>query len=182
MQGSFQQLAPACKRPYVGARFARRIKINRKLMRLPQCGCMKKPHNSKAFGPAVSRFSDVMAHTDRYALQGVSRLAVDAGVSPASISRLIHGKMNPSFLMVARITEAFEREFGLRLDPRDLIAERGRFLTPFACNLCGCRGCLPENALDEFGSRKPAFEGIRPGQWVTSRHPKGWRELGGSHE
>ena len=135
---------------------------------------MKHPP-TQAFGPAVNRFGDVADHTTRYAFNGVSKLARDAGVTPSAVSRLVNGKMNPSFLMVARITDALERELGYRIDPRDLIAENGRFLTRYACDLIdGCRGCLPDAATDEYGDRKRAFEGIKPGQWVTSRHPRGY--------
>lgn len=134
---------------------------------------MKNSPPSQVFGPAINRFTDVMAHSDRFAFKGVSRLAREAGVSPSSVSRLINGKMNPSFLMVARLTMALEKTLGFRIDPRDLIAENGRFLTRFACELMNCPGCLPENAWDEFGDRKPAFDGVKPGRWITSRHPNG---------
>ena len=77
--------------------------------------------------------------------------------------------------MVARITDALERELGYRIDPRELVAEDGRFPTRYACDLIGgCRGCLPDAATDEFGDTKRAFEGVKPGQWVTSRHPRGY--------
>ncbi len=137
---------------------------------------MHKPPPTQAFGPVINRVSDLMIHTTRYAFHGVSRLAADAKVSPSSVSRLINGKMNPSFAMVARITTALEQTLGYRIDPRDLVAELGRFLTPHTCDLVGCRGCLPENATDEFGDLKPAFHGVKPGRWVTSRHPKGYIE------
>lgn len=115
-----------------------------------------------------------MAHSTQFSFWGVSRLADVAGVSPAAVSRVIHGKINPSFIMVARITKALEDELGFRIDPRDLIAECGEFLTRFTCDLVGCRGCLPEAATDEFGDLKHAYEGVVSGQWVTSRHPKGF--------
>ncbi len=136
---------------------------------------MQHTHPTQAFGPVINRCSDLMIHTTRYAFHGVSRLAADARVSPSSVSRLINGKMNPSFAMVARITAALEAELGRRIDPRDLVAELGRFLTTHACDLAGCQGCLPENATDEFGDLKPAFHGVKPGQWVTSRHPRGFQ-------
>lgn len=131
----------------------------------------------QAFGPAVNRVSDVMAHTTRYAFKGVARLARDAGVSPSAVSRLINGRMNPSFLMVARIADALERELGFRIDPRELVAEGGRFPTRHACELARCRGCLPECATDEFGDVKRAFYGVEPGGWVTSRFPRGCEEV-----
>lgn len=135
---------------------------------------------SQVFGPAINRFADVMAHHDRFAFKGVSRLAREAGVSPSSVSRLINGKMNPSFLMVARLTEALEKQIGYRIDPRDLVAENGRFISRFVCDLVQCEGCLPENARDEFGSVKPAFDKVEPGKWVTSRHPEGFDSKKGS--
>ncbi len=136
---------------------------------------MTKNSPSQALGPAINRFADVMAHHDRFAFKGVSRLALEAGVSPSSVSRLINGKMNPSFLMVARLTEALERQLGFRIDPRDLVAESGRFLEPFVCDLMSCDGCLPENARDEFGDIKPTYKEVKPGKWVTSRHPRGYQ-------
>lgn len=126
------------------------------------------------FGPAINRLTDVMVHSDRFAFKGVSRLAREAGVSPSSLSRLINGNINPSLILVARLTGVLEQEFGFRIDPRDLVAEEGHFLTPFVCDLVGCRGCLPDNARDEFGSLKPAFNTIKPGAWVTSRYPTGF--------
>lgn len=137
---------------------------------------MKHPTPNQVFGPTVNRLADLMAHSDRYAFHGVRRLAMDARVSASSVSRLINGYMNPSYLMVVRITSALERELGIHVDPRDVVAERGAFLTRFACDLAGCRGCLPANALDEFGAVKPAFVDVAPGSWVSSKYPKGFRE------
>ena len=133
---------------------------------------------TQAFGPAINRVSDVMVHTKRYAFKGVTKLAQDARVSASSISRLINGKLNPSFVMVARLTRALERDLGFKIDPRDLVAESGEFLTGAVCDLVGCRGCLPANAHDEFGDIKPAFADVKPGTWITSRFPKGYREKG----
>lgn len=145
-------------------------------------GFMKHQPPPQAFGPTINRVSDLMAHTNRYAFRGVTKLAADARVSASSVSRLINGKMNPSFVMVARITTALEAVLGYRIDPRDLVAELGRFLTPHTCDLAGCQGCLPENATDEFGDIKPAYQDVKPGRWVTSRYPKGYLETrkGGS--
>ena len=128
----------------------------------------------KLFGPPVNRIADVLAHLDRYAFRGVTRLAADARVSSSSVSRVIAGKMNPSFLMIARLTAALERAMGRHLDPREIFSESGEFPTRSCCELVGCRGCLPELARDEWGELKPAFRGVRPGTWVTSRHPKGY--------
>jgi len=140
---------------------------------------MNQSTSPQAFGPTVNRVSDLMAHTTKYSFWGVSRLAEDARVSSASVSRLINGKMNPSFTMVARITAALEREFGFSIDPRNVFAENGQFLTRFACDLAACQGCLPERAIDEFGDLKPMYADIQKGHWVTSRYPKGFESTKG---
>jgi len=137
-------------------------------------GVMSNPTPTQAYGPAINRISDVMAHTPHYQFKGTGRLAEDARVDSSTISRLIHGQINPSFLLVARVTDALESQLGLKLDPRDLIVENGAFLTSFVCDLACCRGCLPSSALDEFGDRKNAFLGVNKGEWVTSRYPKGY--------
>ncbi len=137
-------------------------------------GFMKHPPHPMGYGPIINRFADVLDHSDRFAFSGVSRLASEAGVSPSSVSRLLNNQINPSFALIARLTAALEKEFGFRIDPRDLIAEEGQFLTRCVCDLTGCPGCLPEAAMNEFGSTQPAFDGITPGHWVTSRFPLGF--------
>lgn len=139
---------------------------------------MKHPP-SQALGPGVSRIGDVMSHTTRYSFDGITRLARDAKVSVSAISKIVNRETNPSFLMVARIAEALEKELGYSIDPRELVAEEGRFPTRHACDLIdGCRGCLPDAATDEYGDRKKAFMDIKPGRWVSSRHPRGYGVTG----
>lgn len=139
----------------------------------PNSRCMLHPPK-QVFGPVINRISDVMAHLDRYAFHGCRRLAIDARVSASSVSRLIHGKQNPSMCMASRIAAALEREVGRPIDARELLAESGHFPTRFVCDLVGCRGCLPPNAYDEFGDLKPTFDGIAPGTWICSRFPRGF--------
>lgn len=136
---------------------------------------MKYQPNHKAYGPAIPRLDDVMAHIPKYSIEGVTRLAKDAGVSVSSVSRIINGLQSPSFIIIARLAGAIEHQLGVRVDPRDIVAESGRFLTPHACDVACCKGCLPHSALDELGQRRKSFEGVKPGQWVASRFPKGFR-------
>lgn len=130
---------------------------------------------SQAFGPVVNRLGDVMAHTTRYAFCGVTRLSRDALVHPSSVSRLLRGKTHPSFVLVARLAAALEQQLGFRIDPRDLVAEWGNFVTESVCEMCDCRGCLPDRATDEFGHRTAQFIDVEPGRWVTSKYPNGYR-------
>ncbi len=135
---------------------------------------MSHPPPQQGYGPVINRIADVMAHLDRYSFYATTRLAEDARVNPSTISRILNNQLNPSFALVARITAAIESEFGIQIDPRNLVAENGDFLTPFTCDLMACKGCLPESALDEFGDRKPAFTDVSIGKWVSSRYPKGF--------
>ena len=141
---------------------------------------MAQQNPKQVFGPTINRISDVMVHLDRYAFNGVTRLAKDARVSASSVSRLINGKMNPSFRLVSRLTTALEQELGRRLDPRELVAEAGKFSTRFVCDLVGCTGCLPERAIDEHGNVKDEFKGLAAGTWVTSRYPRGFEAKKGA--
>jgi transcriptional regulator with XRE-family HTH domain len=141
---------------------------------------MNHPPTPQAFGPAINRIADVMAHSTQFSFWGVSRLAEMAGVSSAAVSRIINGKINPSFLMVARLAKALEDDFGIPIDPRELVAENGAFPTRFTCDLVRCSGCLPAAATDEFGDLKRAYHGVVPGQWVTSRYPNGFAPEKGS--
>ncbi|MEI7576404.1 MAG: hypothetical protein WCK51_05885 [Armatimonadota bacterium] len=135
---------------------------------------MLHPPPQQGYGPVINRIADVMAHLNRYMFKGTTRLAEDARVNPSTISRVLNNQLNPSFALVARITAAIESEFGIQIDPRNLVAENGDFLTPFTCDLMACKGCLPESPLDEFGDLKPAFTDVSKGKWVTSRYPKGF--------
>lgn len=93
-----------------------------------------------------NRLVAVMDHIPIYSFQGRARLAADAGVSRAAISRLVAGKTSPSFAVTVAITAALERRLGRRLDPRELVSFDGRYPTASVCDLCGCRGCTLEGS------------------------------------
>ena len=117
-----------------------------------------------------NRILALMAHTTRYAFQGETRLAHDAGVSKSAVSRLLRGHSNPSFALVVALTKALEKRLGRPLDPRDLISLDGSYPTATACELAGCRGCLPAEAYDEHNWLKPEYKDVKPGQWAASLH------------
>lgn len=111
------------------------------------------------------RIRAIMMHTTRYAFDGVSRLAQDIGVTPSGLYRILNGKRRPSFSLMMALTEALERELGRTLDPRELMTFSGTFPTPEVCTLCGCRGCLPDEAYQADGTLKPAYRHVAPGTW-----------------
>lgn len=115
-----------------------------------------------------NRILELMAHTTRYAFQGETRLAHDAGVSKSAVCRLLSGKSSPSFALVSAITRALEKQLGRPLDPRDLISLDGSYPTASACELAGCRGCLPPEAYDEHDQLKPEYKNVKPGQWCVA--------------
>ncbi len=117
-----------------------------------------------------NRILVLMAHTTRYAFQGETRLAKDAGVSKSAVSRLLTGQSSPSFALVVALTKALEKRLGRPLDPRDLISLDGVYPTATACELAGCRGCLPAEAYDEHNRLKPEYKDMKPGQWAISLH------------
>lgn len=96
----------------------------------------------QAARPVISRLGDLMAHSSLYAFKGNTRMANEIGSNPNTISRLVCGRLqNPSFFLVARITAALEREFGRHIDPREVFAEAGEFISGHVCMALGCIGC-----------------------------------------
>jgi len=137
-------------------------------------------HNKppQASGPPINRIRDVMDHTNRYSFHGVKRLALDTGLSSASVSRIINGRINPHFSSVAKIARALSRELKIHIDPCDLVSENADFPHHFMCELVACSGCLPQIAIDAFGHLTATYQSIKPGQWVTSKFPHGLPERG----
>lgn len=120
-----------------------------------------------------NRILALMAHTNRYAFKGESRLACDAGVSKSAVNRLLNGQSSPSFALVSAITRTLERHLqgglqGKRLDPHEIISLDGTYPTASACELAGCKGCLPAEAYDEHNVLKPEYKDMKPGGWSVS--------------
>jgi len=115
-----------------------------------------------------NRIFALMAHTRRYAFKGETRLAADAGVSKSAVCRLLNGRSSPSYALVLAVTSALEKHLGHSIDPRDVISADGRYPTASACELAGCKGCLPAEAYDENDQVKPQYRHLRPGQWTVA--------------
>jgi len=119
-----------------------------------------------------NRLHVVLAHTSRYAFEPQARLARDVGVSRSTISRLMNGQSRPSFDLVRRITAALEKALDRPLDPRELFSPDGTYPTSSGCLLCGCHGCMPDEAYDRWGRIKPAFQNQKPGDWTRFPAPE----------
>lgn len=106
-----------------------------------------------------------MSHINYLSFEGQARLAREAGVSQSALSRLIRGESSPSFAYVLAILRVFEKHLGKRIDPRDLLNMDGNYPTPSVCDLCNCRGCLPEQFYDAHEKIKEEYKGVKPGEW-----------------
>jgi hypothetical protein len=132
-------------------------------------------------GLTICRVEDLMAHARRYDFQGRIRFASDSGISVSTLRRIIVGETQMPFVVIVKVTEALEKQFKCRIDPRDVVSLGGAFPTPFACQVVGCAGCHPVSARDEFGALKEIYKSIKPGEWVSSRYPLGFNYKGGIH-
>ena len=119
--------------------------------------------------PIQNRVHILLVHIPKLSIRGQARLAVEVGVSRSTISRLVSGRINPSYRLARGVTDALERFLGKPLDMREVFSTDGTYLTPSGCALCRCHGCLPEAAWDEDGTLRPEWEGARPGDWSLAR-------------
>lgn len=119
--------------------------------------------------PVYNRLPAVLEHVPRYTINGPARLAADAAVSQAAVSRLINGHSSPSYRLVCALTAAVERHLGRRIDPRELVSPDGEYETSSACKLSGCRGCLPRHFYNDDDEIKPEYRGIKPGEWSITQ-------------
>jgi transcriptional regulator with XRE-family HTH domain len=112
-----------------------------------------------------------MLHIKRYSSQSVARLAEDSGISRSEVSRLLRGRVNPSYVIVERIHLCLEKHAGRRLKLREVVSESGKYPTAYVCNLMKCKGCLPAYAFDQDGDRLPAYRDWKGGQWSGNVEP-----------
>ncbi len=127
-------------------------------------------HNTDSF--VHNRIRDVLIHTKWYAFKGEARLAHDARISKAGLSRIISGESAPTFRVICKIVAALEKAVGRPIDPREIVSFTGTYPTPSVCDLVGCRGCLPDAAYLDNDERRPGFPDALKGQWsVSSPNP-----------
>ena len=132
---------------------------------------VRSPHISRsgfsqqAHQPVQNRVKVLLVHIPKLSIRGQARLAAEVGVSRSTISRLVNGRINPSYRLARGVTTALERLLGYPLDMRDVFSTDGTYLTPSGCVLCQCGGCLPDRAYDLEGNLRPDWRGQRPGDW-----------------
>ncbi len=125
----------------------------------------KPAFSEQAPQPVQNRVKVFLVHIPKLSIQGQARLAAEVGVSRSTISRLVNGKINPSYRLARSVTSVLERMLGYPLDMRDVFSTDGTYLTPSGCGLCKCGGCLPEEAYDAEGNLCPEWHGRNPGDW-----------------
>jgi hypothetical protein len=134
---------------------------------LPARFCVRpkpgRPHN---------RVRLVMLHGWRFSCLGTEGLAAVLDLHPATVRRILAGDVRPSAPVMEHIAAALSEDLIVPLTPEDLFAEVGpdgnvTYAEPNTCRLCGCDGCLPEEAYDPRGRRRPEWVGVRPGTWAT---------------
>jgi hypothetical protein len=133
----------------------------------------KGKHGNKGTLGLCNRVRAIMVHGWRYAFQPTDRLAQDVGVSPRTIRRLLSGETaNPPFALVEAVTVALSKDLRLPfpLLVREVFSPDGTYPTPSTCELCDCEGCLPEEAYDAKGNRRPGYEDMPPGDWSCAHH------------
>ena len=104
----------------------------------------RKPLTVRICQPVQNRVPVLLVHIPKLSIRGQARLASEVGVSRSTVSRLVNGKINPSYRLARGVTSALERFLGRPLDMRDVFSTDGTYLTPSGCALCRCGGCLPE--------------------------------------
>jgi len=101
-----------------------------------------------------------MQHVTWYGCRSQARLAADAGVSEAALSRFLANQSNPSYALVEAVCGALEKRLKQPIPPRELVSMDGNYPTPSVCDFLGCRGCTPRAVYES-----EAFSQVKPGQF-----------------
>jgi transcriptional regulator with XRE-family HTH domain len=77
-----------------------------------------------------NRIAEILTHLTKSSVEEEIRLAREAGISRANLSRIMRGHHAPTFAVMLAITEALERRAGHPIDPRDILNLDGLYPTP----------------------------------------------------
>lgn len=113
----------------------------------------------------TNRVGVVAAHIPRYMVRGQARLATDAGVARSTISRMVRGLSSPTARVAHAVQRALEQHHGFALPFEEIFSLTGSYPTAWGCQLCQCRGCLPQAAYGPDDRLLPEYEGQKPGEW-----------------
>jgi transcriptional regulator with XRE-family HTH domain len=71
--------------------------------------------------PQINRLALYIAQIQDYWFRGpYTRFAQDAGISPSTLSRILHGKTRPRYEDICKIVALLEKKLGRKIDPRDI--------------------------------------------------------------
>ena len=119
--------------------------------------------------PVQNRVRVLLVHIPKLSIRGQARLAAEVGVSRSTISRLVSGRINPSYRLARGVTDALERMLGSPLDMREVFSTDGTYLTPPAARSAAAR--LPARRSLRPG-REPAPRVARPAGPATGPWPR----------
>lgn len=148
-------------------RAARELEQNE---RLPETA----PPHQLPQGMLHHRVREVAWHIPWYGFKTQARLALDSGISPSTVSRLLRGQELPSLLVALRLTDALSHRLGHALDVGQVFSLDGLY-SHSVCDLTGCRSCLPPTAYDRDDNFLAPAPGAPSGQWVRPLSRKGAR-------
>jgi transcriptional regulator with XRE-family HTH domain len=71
--------------------------------------------------PKVNQLPVLLAQIQDYWFHGPQKkLAKDAGVNEATLSRIMRGTTNPRYIDICKITAALEKKLRRKIDPREI--------------------------------------------------------------
>lgn len=120
------------------------------------------------------RVREVAWHIPWYGFKTQARLALDSGISPSTVSRLLRGQELPSLLVALRLTDALSKRLGQALDVGHVFSLDGLY-SRSVCELTDCRSCLPPTAYDRHDNFLAPATDAPSGQWVRPLSRKGAR-------
>ncbi|MBB6053942.1 DNA-binding XRE family transcriptional regulator [Armatimonas rosea] len=119
---------------------------------------------------AFNRLRAVLIHVPYYSIAPKARLASDTELSQNAISRIVRGKLEPSYFTAQLICRAIQKRSRLRIPLEEIFSTNGSYPTASTCSLMGCQGCLPSEAWNECTDRlKPQWRHQKPGDWSKTK-------------